>query len=111
MLRFIAKATRHAAATRLDGAHFEAGHHAEHLLHRGYAVERLLMAMSMEQHLVWRLLELQAPRRPRKELFQHERAACKTLGAFDQHRQLIAQGIKARRFQPDYGCAALDRRR
>src|SRR5438067_2097321 len=59
VLGLVTEASRHATATRLHRLHLQAGHHSQHLLHRRHPVERLLVAMSVEQHFLLELAEAQ----------------------------------------------------
>jgi hypothetical protein len=64
----IAEGARHAAAARLHRLDLEPGHQPQRLFHRPHGVERLLVAMAMQQGLARRGAQTQATaarRRPR----------------------------------------------
>ena len=110
MLGFVAEAAGHAAAARFDRAHLEPRHHAEHLLYRRHGIERFLMAMAVQQHVLLHFLEAQPPGPLGEKFLEQEGALGERFRPFDQHRVLIAQRVKARRFQTDDGRTARERR-
>ena len=109
VLRLVAEAAGHAAAARFHGAHLQARHHGERLLHRAHAVEGLLVAVAMQQHLLLQLVERELPRTLRNPLLEEERILRQRNGTGNQHRQLIAQRVEARWFQAEDRQAASDR--
>ena len=117
--RLVAEAAGHAAAARLDHVDGEARNETQHLAHRAHRVERLLVAMAVQQRARLRAAARAASaRRParcsraRNSSIRNARSARRRCAvAQSHHQELVAQRQQARRLEPDDDGAALDVRR